>query len=141
MHPFSATGRLPTLIPSVVCGAAIVDFEISPFEKRQVFVASDDSKIRVFELPEGGLSEDSGEAKFVMGGECGCEVRGFGTDHETSTDPKMDKINELKHHPTAKGLLLSVSEDRENPTLRLWDVTKGTLLNSVPLPSGSVSAS
>lgn len=76
MHPFSATGRLPTLIPSVVCGATIVDFEISPFEKRQVYVASDDSKIRVFELPEGGLAEDSGDAKFVMGGKSTVERRG-----------------------------------------------------------------
>lgn len=52
----------------------------------------------------------------------------------------MDKINELKHHPTAKGLLLSVSEDRGNPSLRLWDVTKGALLSTVPLPAGLVSS-
>lgn len=68
VHPFSATGRLPTHIPAVVCGATIVDFEISPFDQRQVFVASDDSKIRVFELPEGGIEEDTGDANWVLGG-------------------------------------------------------------------------
>lgn len=52
-----------------MCGATVVDFEISPFEQRQVFVASDDSKIRVFELPEGGIEEDTGDAKWVLGGE------------------------------------------------------------------------
>lgn len=69
MHPVASAGRLPTHIPSIVCGATIVDFELSPFAPREVFIASDDSKIRCFELPEEGIESDVGEAKWVLGGE------------------------------------------------------------------------
>lgn len=52
----------------------------------------------------------------------------------------MDKIVALKHHPTAKDLLLSVSNDHGSPSLRLWNTSTGTLALTVPLPSfGAVS--
>lgn len=51
----------------------------------------------------------------------------------------MDRIIEMKAHPCAKDLLMSVSEDRGNPTLRLWDLHNGNLVKSVVLPPGGVS--
>lgn len=56
----------------------------------------------------------------------------------SSTDPKMDRIIELKHHPLAKGLLMTVSDDHGHPTVRLWDVEKGTVVLRVELPAGGV---
>ncbi|KAL8287521.1 hypothetical protein RQP46_003379 [Phenoliferia psychrophenolica] len=122
VHPLAAKGRLPTLIPSLVCGAGIVDFELDPFDPLRVFVASDDSKIRVFVLPKEGLEADFGET--VM----------------TLSDGKMDRIGELKHHPTAKDLLLSVSDDHGHPTLRLWDLTTGSILKKVEVPAKGISS-
>ncbi|KAK4705031.1 coronin-7, partial [Phenoliferia sp. Uapishka_3] len=122
VHPVAAKGRLPTLIPSLVCGAGIVDFELDPFDPRRVFVASDDSKIRVFRIPEEGLEADH------------CEVE------LTLSDGKMDRIGELKHHPTANNLLLSVSDDHAHPTLRLWDLETGDLIKKVEVPAKGVSS-
>ncbi|KAG0074176.1 Coronin-like protein crn1 [Podila epicladia] len=34
----------------------------------------------------------------------------------------MDKISTIKFHPTARNVLLSASMDRDDPTLRLWDL-------------------
>lgn len=70
VHSVSNLGRFPTNIPSIVCGATIVDFELDPFNSLKVFIASDDSKIRVFELENiRGIEEDFGETKLILEGE------------------------------------------------------------------------
>ncbi|SCZ98655.1 BZ3500_MvSof-1268-A1-R1_Chr3-1g05529 [Microbotryum saponariae] len=122
VHPLAASGRLPTSIPSLVCGATIISFELDPFDPRRVFIASDDSKIRVFELPEGGLEADCGEIAAVL------------------QDPGLDRIVELKHHPTARNTLLSISDDHGHPSARIWDHSAGSVLTSVALPKGGVSS-
>lgn len=53
-------------------------------------------------------------------------------------DSKMDRISEIKCHPTAKDLLLSVSEDHGSPTVRVWDVISRSIVAQVVLPSGAV---
>lgn len=68
VHPVASTGRLPTSIPSLVCGANIVDFELDPFDCTRVAVASDDSKIRVFKVPVGGLETDSDDVLETLHG-------------------------------------------------------------------------
>lgn len=50
----------------------------------------------------------------------------------------MDRIIELKHHPAAETLLLSVSDDHGKSTIRLWDTATGAVV-TVPLPAGGVS--
>lgn len=50
-HALGDKGRLPTNGPSLNAGAGIVEFELDPFDPRVVFVASEDSKIRKFEIP------------------------------------------------------------------------------------------
>ena len=59
---------------------------------------------------------------------------------ERSADSKMDRVVELKHHPIAKDLLLTLSEDRGNPTARLWNVATGDLLLQFELPKGGISS-
>lgn len=43
----------------------------------------------------------------------------------------MDRISELKHHPTAQNLLLSISDDHGNSTIRLYDLETGAVLKKV----------
>ncbi|BGP40025.1 hypothetical protein JCM10450v2_004005 [Rhodotorula kratochvilovae] len=124
-HPLSRPGRLPVHASCVAVGGAVVEFEVDPFAERRVFVAGEDGRVSVFELPaveEWKEGETRGEAVRVL------------------SDPKMDRIHELKPHPAAKDLLLTVSDDRGNPTARLWDVAKGEKLLEVPLPRGGVSS-
>ncbi|SGY44572.1 BQ5605_C001g00176 [Microbotryum silenes-dioicae] len=122
VHPLATSGRLPTNMPSLVCGAPIISFELDPFDPRRVFIASDDSKIRVFELPECGLEADCGEIATVL------------------QDPGLDRIVELKHHPTARNTLLSISDNHGHPSARIWDHSAGSILTSVALPKGGVSS-
>lgn len=46
----------------------------------------------------------------------------------------MDRVITIKHHPCTQSLLLSISEDHNNPTLRLWNTVTASLLLSVALP-------
>ncbi|KAM0787874.1 hypothetical protein ACM66B_003925 [Microbotryomycetes sp. NB124-2] len=123
VHAVSAKGRLPTNIPALVCGATIVSFELDPFDEQRVFVACDDSKVRVFELPQDGFEGDLDGATSVL------------------SDPKMDRINVVLHHPCAKELLTTVSDDHGKPTIRLWNVSTGALLQDVALPAGGAITS
>jgi len=52
----------------------------------------------------------------------------------------MAKIVVLRHHPAAKNLLLTVSDDRGSPKARIWDTEKGELLLTAELPAGGVSS-
>lgn len=56
-------------------------------------------------------------------------------------DDEMDRISEVKHHPTAKNLLLTVSDDHGNPAVRIWNIETGIILKKVDLPFGGVSFS
>ncbi|KAK4053254.1 hypothetical protein OIO90_004028 [Microbotryomycetes sp. JL221] len=124
VHAVAARGRLPADIPALVCGATIMSFELDPFVQSRVFVACDDSKVRMFELPTSGNPEgDLGGPKLVFG------------------DSKMDRINVVSHHPCAKGLLTTVSDDHGKPTVRLWDTESGALLHDFNLPSSGTITS
>ena len=59
---------------------------------------------------------------------------------ENPADSKMDRVVELKPHPIAKDLLLTLSEDRGNPTARLWNAARGDLLLQFELPKGGISS-
>lgn len=74
VHPLSAIGRFPTAIPSLLNGAGIVDFELDPFDPHRVFIAGDDSRIKVYRIPDGGLEQDLGEAEVSLGGKCSLAI-------------------------------------------------------------------
>ncbi|KAL0196682.1 hypothetical protein M9458_005222, partial [Cirrhinus mrigala] len=63
----------------------------------------DDAKIRVWQIPKGGLKETLTEPE--------CVLRGH-----------TEKIYSIKFHPHASGLLVSSSYDL---TVRLWNLEKG----------------
>lgn len=60
---------MPTATHSIVAGAAIVDYELDPFDPTRVFVACEHSRIRSCRIPEGGLEEDWCEVEVAMVGQ------------------------------------------------------------------------
>ncbi|GAA5960040.1 hypothetical protein JCM3765_006144 [Sporobolomyces pararoseus] len=122
VHPLASKGRLPVHIPALVSGSTTVNFEVDPFDSKKVFVACDDDSVRVFELPGGGIEEDFSEVSVML------------------KDSSMVKITEIRHHPSAKNVLLTVSDDRGSPKARIWGTESGKLLLTADLPAGGVSS-
>ncbi|GAA5860495.1 hypothetical protein JCM1840_000276 [Sporobolomyces johnsonii] len=128
VHPLASKGRFPTHIPALVCGASIVNFEIDPFDPTRVFIACDDDAIRIFKLPQ-----------VDKNGEGGLEG-GFGEPERILKDSKMNKISELRHHPAAQNVLLSVSDDHGSSSARVWNTDTGEIMLQAALPGGVSSA-
>lgn len=98
----SKTGRLPDgVIPCLVNGSNIMDFQWDPFNPRLLAVACDDGMIKLWEIPEGGLVESTNTPtrEFVVSSE---------------------KLYFIKFHPLAKDVLLTASYDLN---IKLWDLT------------------
>ncbi|GAA5911257.1 uncharacterized protein JCM6883_001960 [Sporobolomyces salmoneus] len=120
LHPIEKKGRLPVNLPALVCGSTITGFELDPFDQRKVFVACEDDQVRMFRVPEEGVEEEYGETEGVL------------------KDEGMTKITEIRHHPAAKNVLLTVSDDRGHPKARIWDTQSSKLLLSAELPAGGI---
>lgn len=71
--PADKPGRLPVHIPCVLCGAGVTNFRLDPFDEHTLATASDDGKIRLWKIPEGGLeSTDDGTSLLAatLSGKC-----------------------------------------------------------------------
>uniref|UniRef100_A0A1B6F9M1 Coronin n=1 Tax=Cuerna arida TaxID=1464854 RepID=A0A1B6F9M1_9HEMI len=98
------TGKLPDgVIPALVHGTNIMDFTWDPFNNRRLAVACDDGTIRLWLIPEGGLTEPTNSPETVLEGH-------------------SEKIYFIKFHPLAQDVLASGSYDM---TVRVWDLTRG----------------
>ncbi|CAK4082553.1 unnamed protein product [Aphanomyces euteiches] len=103
--PYEKVGKFDPDFP-LVGGhrGAIMDFDFNPFHEHLIASASDDTTVKVWGIPEGGLTE-------------------------TMTEPLVDltghgrKVTLLNFHPTASNVLVSTSADY---TVRLWDIEKGS---------------
>ncbi|KAI8884390.1 DUF1900-domain-containing protein [Backusella circina FSU 941] len=102
-------GRLPTHVPCVLCGSEVSSFKFDPFNPLRLLTVSVDNKIRVWDIPEGGIEEDMAEPTAIL------------------DDKVMDKVHLLEFHPTSKDIVASVSEDIGNPTIRIWNVETKTV--------------
>ncbi|RZC40501.1 coronin-7 [Asbolus verrucosus] len=88
------------VIPTLVHGNNIMDFAWDPFDNQRLAVACDDGIIKLWKIPENGLSEPTNEAE-----------------NEFNAHP--DKIYFIKFHPTANDVLASGSYDM---TIKIWDL-------------------
>lgn len=96
------TGRLPDgVIPSLVNGSNIMDFQWNPFNSKQLAVACDDGSVKLWTIPEGGLTEPTN------------------TPNE-EINAHTDKIYLMKYHPLAENILLTASYDM---TIKIWDLS------------------
>ncbi|XP_011177594.1 coronin-7 isoform X4 [Zeugodacus cucurbitae] len=97
----SRPGRLPDgVIPSLVNGSNIMDFQWDPFDSSRLAVACDDGIVKLWRIPEGGLSEPTNTP-------------------ERELIAHLDKIYFIRFHPLAEDVLLTASYDM---TVKLWDL-------------------
>ncbi|CAN8006476.1 unnamed protein product, partial [Ixodes hexagonus] len=97
----SRRGRLQSgVVPSLICGTSVMDFAWDPFDNRRIAIACDDGRVRVWMIPESGLTESVTEPDF--------ELKGH-----------LEKVHFVKFHPTAAGVLATGSHDL---TVRIWDL-------------------
>lgn len=100
IYELAKTGRLPDgVIPSLVNGSNIMDFQWDPFNAKRLAVACDDGTVKFWSIPEGGLTEpiNTPDAELVA---------------------HTDKIYFIKFHPCAKDVLLTASYDM---TMKVWN--------------------
>ncbi|XP_018307878.1 coronin-7 isoform X2 [Mycetomoellerius zeteki] len=96
------TGRLPDgVMPALVHGATVMDFQWDPFDNQRLAVACDDGIIRLWEIPESGLAEPTNEPKYII-------------------EAHTDKIYLIKFHSLALNVLASASYDM---TVKIWDLS------------------
>lgn len=100
----SQPGRLPdTAMPTIQNSVNVVDLSWDPFDAHRLAVAGDDAKIRVWQVPQGGLKDTLTEPEVLLQGH-------------------TEKIYSIAFHPLASGLLASSSYDL---TVRLWNLENG----------------
>uniref|UniRef100_A0A8C6TNK5 Coronin n=1 Tax=Neogobius melanostomus TaxID=47308 RepID=A0A8C6TNK5_9GOBI len=100
----SKPGRQPdTNVPTFQNSVNVADLCWDPFDPHRLAVAGDDAKIRLWQVPEGGLVETLTEPDLILQGH-------------------TEKIYSIKFHPLASGLLVSSSYDL---TVRLWNLDSG----------------
>ncbi|KAI9252117.1 hypothetical protein BY458DRAFT_523377 [Sporodiniella umbellata] len=97
-------GRLPTRIPCILCGSEVTNFKFDPFNHNRLVTVSLDNKLRVWELPDDGIEEDTQEPLHIL------------------SDATIDKISQIEFHPNSKDVLLMTSQDLNSPTIRIWDL-------------------
>ncbi|KAJ3048671.1 Coronin-2B, partial [Rhizophlyctis rosea] len=98
------TGKLSENLP-VYNGhtAAVLDTDFNPFNDHVVASASEDTRVMVWTIPQGGPTENISTPALTLSGH-------------------GRKVGHVLFHPTADNLLASASADF---TIKLWDISKG----------------
>uniref|UniRef100_A0A224X661 Coronin n=1 Tax=Panstrongylus lignarius TaxID=156445 RepID=A0A224X661_9HEMI len=101
----SKPGKLPDgVTPTLVNANTIMDFQWDPFDNRRIAVGCDDGTVKLWLVPEGGLTEPTNSPHAIL-------------------QAHTEKIYCLKWHPLAADLLTTTSYDT---TIRLWDLNTMT---------------
>lgn len=97
----SKPGRLPDgVIPSLVNGSNIMDFQWDPYDPKRLAVACDDGMVKLWRIPDGGLLEPTNTP-------------------EQELTAHSDKIYFIRFHPLAQDILLTASYDM---SIKLWNL-------------------
>lgn len=101
VYELNKPGRLPDgVIPSLVNGSNIMDFQWDPFDANKLAVACDDGIVKLWKVPENGLTEPTNLA-------------------EKELAAHSDKIYFIRFHPMAQNVLLTASYDM---TIKIWNL-------------------
>jgi hypothetical protein len=96
-------GRLGPNVPLIKGHKGpVLDFQFSPFDEQQVATASDDSTLKVWQIPEGGVEQDISDPLVTL-------------------DGHQKKVHIVDYHPTAENIVISSSHDQ---TVKIWDLVK-----------------
>ncbi|KAG5176878.1 hypothetical protein JKP88DRAFT_334438, partial [Tribonema minus] len=106
--PYDKPGRFERNVP-VIAGhtGAVLDFDFNPFHEQLVASCSEDCTIKIWGIPDGGVTETITESLVDLGG------------HQR-------KVTLLRFHPTANNILASVGADQ---LIKLWDIEKACEVN------------
>ena len=93
-----------------VAGSDICDFSLSIIEQDLLATASEDAKVRLWRIPETGLSEDISTPIAILSGH-------------------NNRVHHVQFHPFISDVLLSTSIEQlgmggQQPTVRLWDIAQ-----------------
>lgn len=110
VKPLNQPGKLEPDQP-IIAGhsAAVLDFEFNKFNDNIICSASEDMTIKVWGIPDGGLTENI-TTPLV-------DLHGHGR-----------KVTLLSSHPTASNVLASAGADQH---VKLWDIEKGSEINTL----------
>lgn len=99
--PLDQVGRVPIDAPKVTGhGRPVLDIEWNPFNDQEIASSSEDGSIKIWHIPEDGLSMDLDE--YLV------DLRGH-----------TRKVNIIRWHPCAEGVIASAAYDSE---VRIWDI-------------------
>ena len=87
----------------------MLDFDFNPFHDQIIASASEDQTVKVWGIPEGGLTTNVDQPLVDLHGH-------------------SRKVTLLRFHPTANNVLASTAADQ---TVKLWDIEKGCEMNSL----------
>lgn len=87
----------------------VYDFDFNPFHEHVICTGSDDTTVKVWGIPEGGITENISEPL--------ADMHGHGR-----------KVTLVKFHPSASNVLGTVAADH---LVKLWDIEKGVEMHSL----------
>jgi len=102
--PHTQIGRQPSELFKIAGHSGpVLDFDFNPFHEQLLASASDDTTIKIWGIPENGLTENITEPLVDLHGH-------------------QKKVTLLRFHPTANNVLASCSGDF---TVKMWDIETG----------------
>lgn len=106
----SKPGRLTdSAIYSIINKSKVSDFAWDPFDNERLAAACDECVVKIWQLPNEGLTSSMEEPSFVLKGH-------------------LERLYCIKYHPYVRNLLASASYDR---TIRLWNVETGVSMRTL----------
>lgn len=109
MIPLARPGRYDEMHHINGHSAAVLDFDFNPFNDNIIASGSEDQTVKVWDIPEGGLTTSLSTPVV--------DLHGHGR-----------KVTFLRFHPTANNVLASASADH---TVKLWDIEKGAEMSTL----------
>ena len=108
--PHEATGKRPSSYPMIHGHkASVLDFDFSPFHEHVIATTSEDCTVKVWGIPEGGLTDNLDDPLVSLAGH-------------------LRKTTLAAFHPTAENVLASVGGDH---VVKIWDLNAGEARTTV----------